>query len=701
MFNRKNFPYIALFVGLALLVAINTLGKSKKNDPTQNETILRNVAAYLMQFHYSPKDFNNEFSKNIFRKYLEERLDPQKNIFLEEDIKKLKLYEEYLDDEILGEPISFVPAVAAIYKKRLLETEAIYKDILSKPLNFSEDDSIKINLENQSFPASEAARRQAWERRLKYLAVTRYADLVTENELKDKDKGEKKTTESLEQEARDYVLKLMNRMYDRLKSRYDEQEQFNDYVKTISEYMDPHTTYMPPVDKRYFDEQMSGTFFGIGAGLQEADGNIKIGSVLVGSPAWKSKEVHQGDIIMKVAQGDQEPVELAGYFVEDAVKIIRGDKGTEVRLWLKKTDGSIKEVSLIRDKIIQDETFAKSAIIESDGKKIGYIYLPEFYAPFTSEAGQYCSEDVKAELIKLQAEKVDGVIIDLRNNGGGVLQEVVKMVGFFIEEGPVVQVQDRNKRPYILKDSDRSIVYKGPLAVMINEFSASASEIFAAAIQDYNRGIVIGSTSSYGKGTVQRNFGLDRSTGYLNANSDLGTIKLTIQKYYRINGGSTQLKGVESDIVLPDLYEYTKFREKDNKDALEWDVIQKANYSPWATKYDIKVLQQKSDERVKSNQAFQLIRDNAEWLMGEKDSIVSIKLETVLKERKKAKDISKEIDAALKEKYSLKVTAFQSDLDKMSADSTKLDRFKDWIKNLGGSDIYLNETVQILKDVIQ
>ncbi|WP_126971101.1 carboxy terminal-processing peptidase [Gynurincola endophyticus] len=698
MFNRRNLPFIAVLVGLALLITVNTLGRSSKEDPSPNEMILRNVAVYLQQLHYSPKQINDEFSQNIFNKYLNDRLDPQKNIFIQQDINDLSEYKLTLDDEILGAPIKFVPAVYNIYQKRIRETEALYKDILSKPFDFSKNETYAVDADKKSFPLNEAQRRTEWTKRLKYLALNRYVDLVMENETSE---NKKRPKDSLELDARNYVLKLMNRTYDRFKTKYNEQEQFNDYVKTIAEYIDPHTTYMPPVDKRYFEEQMSGSFFGIGASLQESDGNIKITSVLVGSPAWKSKEIAVGDLIVKVAQGKEEPIDIVGYFVEDAVKVIRGQKGTEVRIWLKKQDGSIKEVSLIRDKIIQDETFAKSAIIEKDGKKIGYIYLPEFYAPFTEEGGQYSSEDVKAALVKLNESKVEGVIIDLRNNGGGVLREVVKMVGYFIDQGPVVQVQDRNKRPYIHNDTEKGIVFNGPVTVMINEFSASASEIFAAAIQDYKRGVIIGSTSSYGKGTVQRVLGIDQATGFFNTDSELGTLKLTIQKYYRINGGSTQLKGVESDIILPDLYEYAKFREKDVKEALEWDEIKKATYQEWPMNYDLQLVKQKSEERVAQNKAFQLIKNNAEWLAGEKDSIVSLQLDSALKERKKSKEITKSIDEALKDKVILSVKAFPADIEKVANDTAKADRFKDWIKSLSENDIYLRETVSIMNDMIK
>lgn len=402
---------------------------------------------------------------------------------------------------------------------------------------------------------------------------------------------------------------------------------------------------------------------------------------------------------MKVAQGADEPVDLAGFVTEDAVKIIRGTKGTEVRLTLKKNDGSIKVVSLIRDEIVQDETFARSAVVNTAKGKIGFIYLSEFYADFENPKGARCSEDVRKEIIKLKEQKVDGIVMDLRNNGGGSLYDVVQMVGLFIEGGPIVQVKDRDGKPQVFFDRDRSVLYDGPLAVMVNEFSASASEIFAAAIQDYNRGVIIGSTSTYGKGTVQRNIGLDKIIGFVEPNSDLGTIKLTLQKFYRINGGSTQLRGVASDINIPDIYEYSKLREKDNPDALPWDEITKAEYSNWKYSLDLSPIKKASNERLKSNTAFNVIRDNAHWISEQNDKVYTLNLKKYQEEQKQIKEAVKQIETSAKLTSELDVTALPEDLKKFEYDNGKLERFKQWVKLLRG-DIYLDEAINVVNDMV-
>lgn len=695
----KRLPILVLLIVAGVFLAFRSLGTGENNPPGDYEKVLKNVGAMLMEGHYSPKEINDDFSKKIFTRYFGE-LDPARNIFLSSDIESLKKYETRIDDEIKGAPVEFFLAAATVFNKRMEEASLIYKEVLSQPFDFTVDESANLDGEKTGFAKTEADRKEAWRKRLKYLSLERYADLL---DIREKNKGVEgfvvKTDEELEKEAREKVMKIMDRSFDRYRNKFDNDEKFSFFVNTITKSMDPHTDFFPPVDKRYFDEQMSGRFYGIGASLVYDEGNIKINTLLAGSPAWKSGEVQAGDIILKVAQGKEEPIDLIGYEVEDAVKVIRGKKGTEVNLTLKKQDGTIKPVSLIRDEIVQDETFARSAIVKNSFSKIGYIYLSEFYADFERPNGARCAVDVANEVRKLKAENVDGIILDLRNNGGGSLYDVVQMAGLFIDKGPIVQVKDRDGKPSILEDRDRNILYDGPLAVMVNEFSASASEIFAAAIQDYNRGVVIGSTSTYGKGTVQRNIGLDPSSGFLTANSDIGTIKLTLQKFYRINGGSTQLRGVNSDIVLPDNYEYLKLREKDDPDALPWDEISKATYSPWNPGYDLTNIRQLSKERVENNVAFNMIRENTEWLAQQSEKEIPLKLDVYKAQQKKISSTIRQIENLKKLEQSMDVNSLPKDADRFAGDTAKQERFNNWIKNLQ-KDIYLDQASRIMTDMI-
>jgi carboxyl-terminal processing protease len=461
--------------------------------------------------------------------------------------------------------------------------------------------------------------------------------------------------------------------------------------------MDPYTEFFLPVDKRSFDEQLSGTFFGIGASLTYDEGNIKINSLLTGSPAWKSQQLEVGDVIMKVSQGGDTAIDLTGYAVEDAVKLIRGKKGTEVRLTIKKKDGTIKVISLQRDKIVQDETFARSAVVDNGTSKTGYIFLPEFYANFDDPNGSRSAVDVAKEVMKLKQQNVDGIVIDLRNNGGGSLMDVVQMAGLFIDEGPIVQVKDRDGRASSLRDKDGSVLYDGPLAVMVNEFSASASEIFAAAIQDYGRGIIIGSTSTYGKGTVQRSISLDPEN-FMSQNSELGSLKITLQKYYRINGGSVQLKGVIPDVVVPDKYEYLEYREKNNTNALPWDEITKSNYKKWDDGYDLQTIKNLSNGRINANPIFQNIRQKTEWLSKQNDKEVPLEITKYKKEQEARSVIVKQLDSLTKLTDSLKMSFVTQDAERINADKDKSERYNQWLKSLK-ADIYLDQAVKVIGDI--
>jgi carboxyl-terminal processing protease len=697
IFDMKRLPILLTMLALGIFLTIRTLGTGTAEPPSKYERILQSVGEMLKQGHYSPKEIDDDFSKKVFEKYFTE-MDPDKNIFLQEDLQSLKKYETHLDDEIKGAPVEFFLEVSKVFNKRIEEASAIYKDILSKPFDFTVDETVVTDSKKLQFAKNESERREYWRKKLKYLTLDRFVEL---QEAREKNKGKQgavaATDAQLEKEARDKVAKIMDRVFDRYRHKFDDDDRFALYVNTVTQTMDPYTEFFPPVEKRYFDEQLSGRFSGIGATLSYDDGNIRISSLLTGSPAWKSKQLEVGDIITKVAQGKDSAVDLTGYVVEDAVKLIRGKKGTEVNLTVKKKDGTVKTISLVRDEIIQDETFARSAVIQNGGSKIGYIYLPEFYADFENPNGSRSAVDVAKEVAKLKEAKVDGIVIDLRNNGGGSLYDVVQMAGLFIEDGPIVQVRDREGKPMLMRDKDNSVMYDGPLAVMVNEFSASASEIFAAAIQDYGRGVIIGSSSTYGKGTVQRSIGLDPETNFVSSNSDLGSLKLTLQKFYRINGGSTQLRGVTPDIVIPDQYEYLHYRERDNDNALPWDEITKANYKTWNSGYDLQTIKSLSNNRVASNPVFQQIKKYTDWLAQKNDKEYTLQIDKFKKEQKEIRVAVQQIDSLVKLNKDLNIAYLEQDAKRYSQDPGKEERYKAWLKDRS-RDIYLDQAVKVISD---
>ena len=700
--SKKVLPVVLIVLFGGIFWAFRSRGNSGGDDIlSKQQQILSTIGVILEQRHYNPRKIDDAFSKDVFNKYLND-LDPNKDLFLKSDVEALKKYETTIDDEIHGAPIQFFPAAAKISQQRLQEATELYKTMLAQPFSFQADEEVQLDGDKLDYPANAEERKERWRKKLKYLALERFVDLQNERERAVDTAAIKKDSDAaLEKQAREKVGIVVSRMLERIQKTFNEEEQFNLFVNDITNIMDPHTNYLPPVEKRNFYEDMSGRFYGIGAQLKEEDGVVKIASLIVGMPAWKNGEIQVNDVITKVGQGSNEAVDVTGYGVLDVVKLIRGDKGTEVRLTLKKQDGILQTVSLIRDEIVQDEYFARSAVIQQGDKKIGYIFLPEFYADFERADGARCSDDVAKELIKLKNENVQGIIMDLRGNPGGSLPEVTQMVGLFIKTGPVVQVRDRDGKPALWKDDDDSVLYSGPLTVMVNEGSASASEIFAAAIQDYKRGIVLGSTSTYGKGTVQKPIPIGSPADILTNPNKSGALVLTFEKFYRVNGGSTQLKGVTPDIILPDAYEYLKIREKDNPYALKWDQIPKTNYTPWASNIDFKQVKANSEKRVAADTAFNIIKRNTDWLSKNSERAYNLNINKYKQQQEKIKEVMKKDDNLVKLSKKMDINPVSVDRDKFfnNPDKPKGERYKKWLENLQ-SDLYINETVNVVNDMI-
>ncbi len=704
--SKKFIPVVLVLVGASLFIAFKSQGKADLNEENPRlryAKILRNVGILLEEGHFSPRKIDDSFSKMVLKRF-EEDLDGEKNIFLQSDIDSLKKFENKIDDEIHGEELKSFFEVNNLYLKRQQEVAQLYLPLLDKPFDFNIEESVELNPEKVSFPKNNDERTEMWRKRLKFLALGKYSEL---QEAQLKTKGTKdfkaKADTTLERESRDFVKKQMQRYFTTKKSKETIDENFSVFVNDIAGSMDPHTDYFAPIDLRGFNESMKGSFYGIGAILKEEDGKIKITSLVSGMPAWRSGEIKENDEIIKIGQGKEEPVDVSGYSVTDAVKLIRGaEKGSEVKLTIRRGGIIQKVVSLLRDEIRLEETFARSVIVNSE-HKLGYIYLPEFYADFQDPKGRRCAADVAKEIEKLKKENVEGIVLDLRGNGGGSLYDVVQMAGLFIEDGPIVQVKSRDEKPTLLRDRDKTVQYTGPLAVMVDETSASASEIFAAAIQDYKRGIIIGSTSSYGKGTVQRTIPLnpEAETPMLGANKgdDLGSLKLTLQKFYRVNGGATQLRGVVPDVVLPDILEFRKFREKDNVYALKWDEIPKADYKPWVSTNSMEAVIAAANEETAKNANFQKIKQNVDWLSKNAEKSYSLNLKQYNLDKAQQKSISKEVENAYKLTKALTVNNIIADTLELNKTKEKIASNKQFMKRVG-EDIYIDQSVKILNKMI-
>ena len=693
---KRNYKVILLVTALSAILW-SFIPREKTEDPEKDKLLLELLTFVLEKGHYSPVEINDDFSKKVYKKYLD-NIDPTKRFFIQSDIDEFSKYETSIDDMIKNKDLTFFNLTNARLLKRMSESREIYEDVLSKPFDFTAKESINVDYEKLPFSKSKSELKDRWRKQLKLSALSSITDKEQlEEDKKKKDNAyEMKSFDVIEKEVRENSLKSLNEYFDFIEKELERDDWFAIFLNSIVERFDPHTFYFSPDDKEKFDVSMSGTFQGIGARLQKKESGVEVSELISGGPAWRGKELEAGDLILKVAQGKEEPLDIAGMRLDDVVKKIKGPKGTEVRLTVKKVDGTIKVISIIRDEVETEETFAKSSIVVKDGKKYGIIYLPKFYISFENKENRDAFKDVAAEIEKLKAQNIDGLVMDLRDNGGGSLETVVKMVGLFIPDGPIVQVKAPGRNPEILPDPDKKVQYDGPLVVMINNFSASASEIFAAAIQDYKRGIIVGSKHSYGKGTVQNVIDLNQ---FIRGNSygDLGALKTTIQKFYRINGGSTQREGVKSDIVFPDRFSYLDMGERDEESALPWDKIEPAKYQPLNANYDNVIANSK--KRIAVNPTFNLIDENAKWIFERKDeNDFSLNLNDFKKEIAVADVKIKKFKAISDYNNKYVFTSLPDEVALFEKDTLLKQKRERWHEELQ-KDIYVEETLNVISDM--
>ena len=695
-FMKRNYKVILIITALSA-VLWSFMPNEKKEDPEKDKMLLDLLTFVLEKGHYSPIAINDDFSKKVYTKYLE-GIDPTKRFFLQSDIDDFSKYELSIDDMIKEKDLTFFEITNSKLLLRMAESRKIYAEVLKSPLDFEVDESINLDYENQPFCKSKTELTDRWRKQLKLQILASISDKQKlEEESKAKDAAyTMKSFQEIEKEVRANSLKSLNEYFDFIEKELDRNDWFSMFLNAIVERFDPHTFYFSPEEKDKFDISMSGSFQGIGARLQKKNDAVEVTELISGGPAWRGKVLEAGDLILKVGQGKDDPIDVAGMRLDDVVKKIKGPKGTEVRLTVKKVDGSIKIVSIIRDEVETEETFAKSSIVEKNGKKIGIIYLPKFYISFENKQNRDAFKDVAIEVERLKEQNVDGIVMDLRDNGGGSLETVVKMVGLFISEGPVVQVKAQGRTPEVMPDPDSSVKYDGPLVVMINNFSASASEIFAAAIQDYNRGIVVGSKQSYGKGTVQNVIDLNQFiTG--NTYGDLGALKTTIQKFYRINGGSTQREGVKSDIVFPDRFAYLDMGERDEECALPWDRVAPAKYT--ALNNNFTNIVENAKKRISENEDFKLIEENAKWIFDRKDiNKYSLNYNEYNRQLKIADNKIKKFQVITKYNNQLKFLSLPYEVRLFSTDTLLKQKRERWHEDLQ-NDIYINETLNIISEI--
>jgi len=715
---------ILIFFAIGLLYIGTTY--PHVDEAERESMILHTFFSILDEVHFNPQQINDEFSKESFTEFLG-YIDHGKRFLTQEDVSALQSYELLIDDQIKARSLDFFDATMTKLDAGFQKAETYYNEIIAEDLPIDYTTSIQLDGDKKERAKDDAELKEYWRKSIIYDYISDVYELQENNEdlikaQKDNenkdgeeedntedvdgvDDGDEKilTQEDIYTKAKEDVSERWGDWFERM-GKLRRSDRFESYLNTFAHLFDPHSEFYNPKEKQDFDINMGGKLEGIGARLSPGGDYIKVVDIIPGGPAWKGKELEVDDKIMEVTQAGGEPLDLFGWRVDDAVVHIRGKKGTVVSLKIKKKDNSVTTISIERDEVIIDESFARSVIMDIPGEveNVGYIKLPKFYSSFERKGGNSCAEDIKVELEKLKAQNVSGIVLDLRYNGGGSLNDVVNMSGLFIEEGPIVQVKPRGKRPFVYNDKDAGITWDGPLVVMVNSYSASASEILVAALQDYNRAVIVGSTSTFGKGTVQRFFDLDRAVSGKSEYKPLGAIKLTMQKFFRVNGGSTQLKGVVPDIIFPDRFSHIEAGEKEYEHAMEWSEIEPVTYAQ--NVYHIKnmdELKKSSETRIAANPQFDLIKDNAIRIKREKDmSEYPLNVEDFSALMKKRKvELEKYKDLMSDSLEYLKIKNIEADLEYISEDESRVARNEDWIKGLH-KDIYIEETLYVLRDMI-
>ena len=695
--TKRKLQVISIFTVISGLLVGFSYDDVENPDPNKDKILIGVLQYILKNGHYEPKVINDDFSAAVYTKFIDE-MDPVRRYFRKTDIVEFSKFKYKIDDQLRRENIAFYTLVMDRFKIRLKQTESYYKEILEKPFDFKKEEEIEMDYDEIDFAKNELELINSWRKQMKFNTLNRLQVLleIEDDKLKEDKNYKKKNFNTLEAQARKKTLENINDFYERI-SELEHTDWFATYVNCIVEEFDPHTTYFAPKIKEQFDINISGKIEGIGARLQEKNDYTKIVELISGGPAWKQGELEVGDIILKVAQKNQESVDIVGMRLDDAIKLIKGDKGTEVILTVKKVDNSIQKITIVRDVVELDETFVKSSIALKDGKKYGIINLPKFYIDFENPDGRNSGSDMEKEIEALKKENIDGLLIDLRNNGGGSLKTAIEIGGLFIDEGPIVQVKYRDNVPSVKNDTDSKMQWGGSLVILVNELSASASEILAAAMQDYKRAVIIGSKQTYGKGTVQNVIPLNK---YYNYPNDLGAVKLTIQKFYRINGGSTQLEGVSSDIVIPDKYSYVEIGERDQKNPLIWDKINRAEYTEMEFYKNFDAAVNNSRLRIRKNKEFNKINEYAQWLKkAQNNKSFSLNFKTYLKEDEKHQAEIEEFKNVFKHESLFDFKSPQKELNLMKSDSALAFKRKAWHKNLK-KDIYVDESLQVLSELV-
>ncbi len=695
---KKNITTV-LISFVICFVSCNSISKNFESDD-KDSLVIQLITYVLDQAHYLDVEIDDNFSEKVFDSFLK-NIDPYKRYLYQSDIDMLSKYKYEIDDSFNQPNLEFFNLAYEILIQRIDEAKQISQEVLSNPFDFQLEETFNFDIEDLQYVNSKIDLVERWRKLMKVYLIENYHDEIKEDErtFKKDSTFRVRNYSEIEIETREVLNETMADYFVIMEEEFQRQHWFSIYLNSFVSQYDPNTSYLDPEDRDRFNIDMSGNYAGIGAILRKKVDKIEITELISGGPAWRNNSLEKGDVILKVRQeNDSEPVSVVGYRLADAVKLIKGEKGTNVFLTVKKVDGTVNEISIERDIVLLEETYIKSSLVEKDGNNYGIINIPKFYIDFENQDNRDAAKDLKIEINRLKDQGVQGLVIDLRNNGGGSLKTVVDMAGMFIESGPVVQVKYFDKEKQVLRDRDRSILWRGPLVILVNEGSASASEILAAAMQDYERAIIIGGNQTWGKGTVQNVFPLNRMVRG-NTKGDLGALRYTTQKYYRVNGGSVQLEGVKSDINLPFRYKYLDFGEKDSENPMQWDEIENINYQKWNSNFDFDFAIKKSQKRMKESEHLKLVDENAKWIKDIREKkIFNLnyqKFRSELEENIKTTEKFKKLDNFSLD-YSFKSLPYETQM--IENDSILGKKRERWHKSLN-KDIYIGEALNVLSDL--
>lgn len=729
-------------------------GAEQLPPPDPREKILSEAVLHLLQEqHLLRPRIDDAVSKEAFSMYLE-KLDGEKMFLLRGDRDALSKYATEIDDQLRDGNLTLAHEGSRIFVERVATVDKIVSALLAAPVDLTNEEYLEIDPKKVELAADENELRDRWRKRIELEVLERVAQMelrlkppvgakgkaevppsgprpgpLPPGKVPPKGKGPVQidhdkqsgptppsdrvpttdedasatpvaqippTPEGREAKARADLAKSYSGRFARLRTP-SSLNAAADLVNAVAEVIDPHTTYLPPADKANFDIRMSGSLQGIGAVLRERDHYVEVAEIVPGGASWRHGGIVAGDLILSVAQDGAEPVDVLDMPIDDVVKMVRGPKGTIVRLRLQKASGVQETVTITRDLVVIEEAYARGAELGRKGKpSVGYIHLPSFYG----NDGRTASSDIRRLLGELRAKKVRGIILDIRANGGGLLNDSVKLAGEFIDEGPVVQVRDGRDRSEILDDDQPGIEFDGPIIVLVDRFSASASEILAGALQDYGRAIIVGTSPTHGKGTVQTLADLDRLTG---GSVELGVLKLTIQQFFRVSGSSTQREGVTPDILLPDPSAYIESGERELPHAIAWSKVDPSPHKNWPVPYDLATLRKNSAARVAKSPVLSKVTAAVEVLKKRRDDtripLTRAAFDARREEQRKALDAVSPDLKAMPAAFTVKMLTEQT-TTAPRPDGKADDSLTRWKETLA-HDPWVDECLSILGDVIK